>query len=215
MLDGGAQVFAVDLSAAVDACYENNGPHERLCLVQADLNQIPLKPRSFDKVFCYGVLQYTPDPSASFRSLVPFLKPGGELAMDIYHKGWAFEPYRSKYLYRPLTRCLSRDLLFRFIKWYLPRWLPFDTAMKRIPIAGRLLGMLIPCWNYSYLPLSAQAKIEWGILDTYDALAPVYDHPQTEQTVRDWFRAVGLTDIRVRLGGNGVLGNGRAPARMK
>jgi len=158
------------------------------------------------------VLQHTPDPRASFMSLIPFLKPGGEVAVDVYHKGWSIEPYKSKYLYRPLTTRLPRDLLFRFIKWYIPKWLPFDTFAKRIPFVGRLVGLLIPCWNYSYLPLSDQRRTEWGILDTFDALAPAYDYPQTQRTVMQWFQAAGLTDIRVRLGGNGVLGNGRAPS---
>ncbi|MGD9727390.1 MAG: hypothetical protein AB7R40_07870 [Nitrospiraceae bacterium] len=54
-----------------------------------------------------------------------------------------------------------------------------------------------------------ESRIEWGILDTCDALSPAYDYPQTEQTVAGWFQRAGLVDVRVRLGGNGVLGNGR------
>jgi hypothetical protein len=72
--------------------------------------------------------------------------------------------------------------------------------------------MLIPCWNYCYLPLTAQQKREWAILDTFDALAPAYDLPQSEETIQRWFEQSGLTEIRVRIGGNGVLGNGRAPS---
>jgi SAM-dependent methyltransferase len=209
MLDAGARVFSVDLSSAVDACFKNNGPHGNLCVVQADLCHIPFRRHSFDKVFCYGVLQHTPDPRASFMNLIPFLKPGGEIAIDVYHKGWAVEPYKSKYLYRPLTTRIPPDKLFRFIQWYIPKWLPFDTFLKRIPFIGRVLGLLVPCWNYRYLPLSPESRIEWGILDTFDALAPAYDYPQTEQTVAQWFEDADLIDVRVRLGGNGVLGNGR------
>ena len=209
MLDAGAQVYSVDLSSAVDACFANNGPRENLCVVQADLCRIPFRHHSFDKVFCYGVLQHTPDPRASFMSLIPFLKSGGDLAVDVYLKGWALEPYKSKYLYRPLTTRVPRHLLFRFLQWYIPKWLPVDTFIKRLPLVGRVLGMLIPCWNYHYLPLSRQQKTEWGILDTFDALAPAYDYPQTPESVTESFTSAGLMDIRVRLGGNGVLGNGR------
>ncbi|MBX3340549.1 MAG: methyltransferase domain-containing protein [Nitrospira sp.] len=212
MLDAGARVCSVDLSSAVDACIANNGPHERLCVAQADLRKIPFQRQSFDKVFCYGVLQHTPDPRASFMNLVPFLKPGGELAVDVYLKGWALEPYKSKYLYRPLTTRMPRSLLFRLLKWYVPKWLPFDTFIKRLPLIGRVLGMAIPCWNYHYLPLTHEQQVEWAILDTFDALAPVYDDPQTPNAVTAWFRDAKLTDVRVRIGGNGVLGNGKAPA---
>jgi SAM-dependent methyltransferase len=212
MLDAGAHVYSVDLSSAVNACFANNGPHDRLCLAQADLCQIPFQPHSFDKVFCYGVLQHTPDPRVSFMNLLKFLKPGGELAIDIYLKGWALEPYKCKYLYRPLTTRMPRNILFRFLQWYIPKWLPIDTIIKRLPLVGRVLGMGIPCWNYHYLPLSREQQVEWAILDTFDALAPAYDDPQTPETVSEWFRSAGMTDVRVRIGGNGVLGNGKAGA---
>jgi len=210
MLDAGAQVYSVDLSSAVDACFANHGSRENLCVVQADLYRIPFRHHSFDKVFCYGVLQHTPDPRASFMSLIPFLKPGGDLAVDVYLKGWALEPYKCKYFYRPLTTRMRRDRLFRLLQWYIPKWLPVDTLIKRLPVVGRLLGMAIPCWNYKYLPLSPQQQVEWGILDTFDALAPAYDFPQTPETIREWFDSAGLINVHVRVGGNGVLGNGKA-----
>jgi len=211
MLDAGACVFALDYSTAVEACFANNAPHPNLCVVQGDLYRMPFRPGSFDYVFSFGVLQHTPNVRGAFMSLIPFLKPGGKLAIDIYRKGWAPAPHRSKYLYRPITRRMSRDLLFRIIQWYVPKWLPIDTWIKRLPYVGSALGMLIPCWNYSYLPLTKEQRIEWGVLDTFDALAPLYDSPQTLETVRQWFLDAGLEDVSVRPGGNGVLGNGRAP----
>lgn len=213
MLDAGAEVVAIDYSNAVDACLANNGPNSNLTLAQADVYHLPFEPASFDFVFCYGVLQHTPDPHAAFQSLVKCLKPGGRLAVDVYKKGIALEPYKSKYLWRPLTTRMSRDRLLRIIQWYVPRWLPFDTVIKKTPGIGRLAGMLIPCWNYSSLPLTPQMQVEWAILDTYDALAPAYDYPQTGETLGEWFHEAGLLDIDVRAGGNGVLGNGRAPDR--
>ena len=209
LLDLGAQVRAVDGSTAVEACYENFGQHPNLCIVQADAYRLPFQRRSFDKVFCYGVLQHTPDPARLFRHLVTYLKPGGEIAIDVYHRGWVLEPYKSKYLYRPLTTRMPKDTLFRLIQWYVPRWLPMDTWIKRAPVIGRLLGMLVPCWNYHYLPLSPRQREEWAVLDTFDALASTYDRPQTLGTVRRWFQEAKLVDVQVRLGGNGVLGKGR------
>lgn len=213
LLDAGATVWALDYTSAVDACLANNRPHPNLCVVQADLYRMPLRPRSFDYVFCYGVLQHTPDVRGAFMSLVPFLKLGGRLAIDVYRKGWVLEPYKSKYLWRPLTTRMPRHLLFRIVRWYVPKWLPIDTAIKRIPHVGRVLGMLIPCWNYAYLPLSLEQRVEWGVLDTFDALASRYDSPQALREVEGWFCHAGLEEVCVRPGGNGILGNGRAPTR--
>lgn len=211
LLDAGAHVYALDYSSAVDACLANNGPHPSLCVVQADLYRMPFCLASFDFVFCYGVLQHTPDPRAAFMCLVRFAKPGGHLAVDVYRKGLALAPHKSKYLYRGVTKRIPPDILFDLIRWYVPKWLPIDTRIKQIPALGRVLGMLIPCWNYWYLPLSREQQLEWAVLDTFDALASRYDSPQTLDTVQRWFEEAGLEEIRVRYGGNGILGNGRAP----
>src|SRR4030095_6671327 len=61
MLEAGAEVYSIDYSTAVDACWANNGPHPSLFLSQADLYRLPFEEGSFDKIFCYGVLQHTPD----------------------------------------------------------------------------------------------------------------------------------------------------------
>lgn len=211
MLEAGAQVYATDLSTAVDACLLNNGPHPNLCLVQGDVYRLPFAPASFDLVFCYGVLQHTPDVRQAFISLVGFLRPGGGLAVDVYRKGWELQPYKSKYLYRPITTRIPRQLLLRIIRWYVPKLLPIDTFIKRIPYVGRVLGMLYPCWNYSAYSLTREQQVEWAVLDTFDALAAVYDSPQTVDTVRRWFEEAGLEEVDVRPGGNGVLGNGLVP----
>lgn len=211
LLDGGAEVYAFDLTSAVDACLANHGPHPRLCVVQADCFSAPFHRGIFDKVLCYGVLQHTPQPKRAFLSMVPFLRPGGEIAIDVYVKKWQIVSSKSKYLYRWLTTRIPRHVLFRIIQWYIPKWLPFDSAMKRIPTLGPLLGMAIPCWNYSHLPLTPQQVVEWGILDTFDALSPTYDLPQTMPEVTSWFQEAGLVDVRIREGGNGIVANGRRP----
>jgi hypothetical protein len=51
------------------------------------------------------------------------------------------------------------------------------------------------------------------MLDTFDALSPRYDRPQTLEAVRDWVRDAGLADVEVRSGGNGILINGRRRER--
>lgn len=214
LLEAGADVYALDYSTAVDACWANNGPHPRLCLVQADLYAIPFRHNFFDKVFCYGVLQHTPDVKRAFMSLIPFLKPGGKIAIDVYIKSWWIHRWTAKYWYRPVTKRLSRNLLRRIVEWYVPRWIPVDNLVQRIPVLRRAIPAIVPCWNYTgMLPLSAEQIKEWAILDTFDALSPQYDSPQTIPEVRAWFEEGGLMDVDVCVGGNGILGSGRKPER--
>ncbi len=208
LLDAGAEAWSLDYSAAVDACWENHGPHPRLQVFKGDLYALPFRQEFFDKVFCYGVLQATPDPERAFMSLIPFLKPGGKIAIDIYHKtGWT-DRWRSKYYYRWLTKRIPHNALRRMVEWYVPRWLPIDDFCQRLPVLRRIVPVLVPCWNYrGLLPLTDQQIREWAILDTFDALSPRYDFPQTLSEVRSWFEKAGLKDIDVRPGGNGILGN--------
>ena len=212
MLDAGADVCSLDYSTAVDACWTNNAPHPRLTLAQADLYRIPFEHGAFDKVFCYGVIQHTPDVKRAFMSLVPFLKKGGELAVDVYPKTRWITRWTAKYWYRPLTKRMPRDTLRRLVEWYVPRWIPIDNRLQQVRVLRYVVPAIVPCWNYTgMLPLSDEQIRDWAILDTFDALSPAYDSPQTVETLQSWFEEAGLSSIRVRAGGNGVLGNGRMP----
>jgi SAM-dependent methyltransferase len=212
VLATGAELFAIDYSTSVDAVLASIGHHPSLHLSQADIYRLPFPEDFFDCIFCYGVLQHTPDPRRAFLSLLPHLKPGGRISIDIY----LFRPYpnrwNSKYLWRPITRRLDPERLFKIVEWYIPRWLPVDRALSRIPLLGAAVACLIPCWNYTgLLPLSASQIEEWAVLDTFDALSPAYDRPATVRTVRKWMSEAGLIDVEVRRGGNGVAGNAMRP----
>lgn len=82
----GAIVVALDYSNAVDACWKNHYLHPNLTVVQGDIYNLPFQGETFDFVFCFGVLQHTPDVKKAFMSLPSQLKKGGHLAVDVYRK---------------------------------------------------------------------------------------------------------------------------------
>jgi SAM-dependent methyltransferase len=213
LLDAGAEVWAVDASSAVDACRANLGDHPRLHLAQADLFALPFEPGSFDRVLCYGVLQHTPDPRLAFLAVCDQARPGGWIAADVYRRQPYVDRWSAKRLWRPLTRRLPRSALRRAVEWYVPRWLPVDTRLARVPRVGRFLTAIVPCWNYTgLLPLDRDELRAWAVLDTFDALSPRYDRPQRLEEVEGWVREAGLEQAEVRYGGNGILVNGRRPS---
>jgi SAM-dependent methyltransferase len=73
----GAEVYSFDLSNSVDACLRNNGLAENHHIFQANIYEPPFQKEYFDKIFCFGVLQHTPDVRKAFLSLIPYLKEGG------------------------------------------------------------------------------------------------------------------------------------------
>ncbi len=211
LAQSGARLLSFDYSSAVDVSRENNAHKGMVAFVQADIFDLPFAPGRFDFVFCHGVLQHTPDPEAAFHNLVRMLKPGGRISVDVYRKDGLIRPWKSKYLWRWLTTRMPPDKLLAFLEWFIPKWLPIDTAIKSIPYAGNYFGSIIPCWNYMHTPLSQEQKRAWAIMDTFDALAPAYDLPAHIDDVRRWAVTAGLEDIDVHPGGNGVVANGRRP----
>lgn len=209
LAEAGARVVAFDYSAAVDACYENNSQFDNVVFMQCDIFDMPFGPGVFDYVFCHGVLQHTPDPKGAFAALSRMVRPGGRISIDVYRKDRLIRPWKSKYLWRPLTTRMRPERLLAFLEWFIPKWLPFDTAIKRIPHLGNYLGSLIPCWNYFNRDLSPEQKVAWAIMDTFDALAPTYDKPVRLSEVHKWFAGPEWVEADIRPGANGVVGNGR------
>jgi 2-polyprenyl-3-methyl-5-hydroxy-6-metoxy-1,4-benzoquinol methylase len=210
-LDAGARVVAIDYSSAVDACAANHADRRDLTVLQADIYHLPLVRGAFDYVYCFGVLQHTPDVATAFRELPPMLAPNGRLAIDVYPRLW-LNFFWPKYWLRPITRRLPAETLFRAVKRWTPRLLPVSERLSRVPVLGRKLRYLVPVANHAPdYPLTARELEEWAVLDTFDMLSPAHDHPQSLATLRRWFEDAGLDDVWVgRLGFN--VGRGRLRA---
>jgi len=208
LVKSGATVLSFDYSLAVDANVRNNGGAPNLLLFQGNIFAIPCPPKSFDKVFCLGVIQHTPDPAKAFRSLASRVKPGGQLVIDVYAKSWvALVHWR--FLLRPFTRGMAPERLYSLVQRWVPPLIPISAALYKL--FGRAGARLIPISEYSYMGLPKQANREWSILDTFDMLSPKFDLPQSAATIRGWFESEGFRDIEVFRGPNGVVARGTAP----
>jgi SAM-dependent methyltransferase len=203
-------VVSFDLSSAVEANFRANATKGNLLLFQGSVYDMPVKDNFFDFVFCHGVLQHTPEPERSFQCIFNKVKPGGRLSIDYYLKTRRPVPWSlPKYFWRPMTTKMDPGTLLRTIKTYIPFWLPIDTVIRRVPKIGPVISALtlIPCWNYHYLPISKKDKVEWAIMDTYDALGAHYDFPKTLEEVSKMITVPGSKEHEVFYGGNGVVAN--------
>ena len=212
-LETGAEVFSFDLSNAVEANFKNNGDSPLVHIFQASIYQVPLRKESFDKVFCMGVVQHCPDVRGAFMSLVPYLRPGGEIVIDCYQRHTGLFP-PLKYWARPFLTWMGPQGVHRFLSWVIPPAFEIKKALYKIPVIGKALGNLIPIGPISHKPkydYTDEELKQVKILSALDMFSPVHDHPQTLETVRQWFAEAGLVDVYIGTGFNGINARGRKP----
>lgn len=210
LLAAGAQVISIDYSTAIDANRTNNGDGGDVFFLQGDLYDLPLEDARFDFVFCYGVLQHTPDPALAYRRIFAKVKPGGRISIDWYRRFRLPNVWSTpKYFWRPFVKDIAPEKLLRIIRGYMPYWFPIDNAIRRIPKLGPALLALtpIPCWNYLGSGLTYAQRKEWAVLDTFDALGATYDRPMTLDDVRNVVQSEENASTSVFYGSNGIVAN--------
>ena len=201
-----ARLFSFDYTEAVDANQRSNGHYPNVEFAQADVFAIPFRDGTFDRVACLGVLQHTPSAHAALESLVRVLKPGGRLVADHY----AFNmltAFRGKYWLRPFTRGREPEKLFPLVSRYFDFW--YGALGKASPALGpattHIAEMLGICDYRKEIPeASAELVREMSLLDTFDMLLPTYDRPRSRATLQTWLEELGMTDIDVTPGYNGI-----------
>jgi SAM-dependent methyltransferase len=206
----GAMVVSLDYSYAVEANYATNGVRANVLIVQADVFAMPIRSGTFDRVFCFGMLQHTPDPAGAFATLPRALRSGGMLCADIY-KATLFRAFlHTKYYVRPFTRRMNPDRLYRWVcAWVNIMW-PLASLIRRVP-KGHAVNWRLLVADYSSLGLKGDILKEWSYLDTFDMLAPRYDHPVRIGTVRRWARRANLQAVTAEYSEQGIVLRATAP----
>ena len=203
-----AAVVGFDLSVAIDAAYRLHGRRANVHLAQGDIFAPPVRPGIADRLYTFGVVQHTPDPERAFRSLVPLVRPGGEVAVWVYRRWLVPQP---SYWLRRLTRGMPEPRATRFIEWYVPKAMAVSGALGRVPRVGRWLRRMVPVADYrGRLPLSAEQVNERALMDTHDMLITRYTFPQRWKDLRRWMR--DLEDVR-KPHAREMSAVGRRPAR--
>jgi SAM-dependent methyltransferase len=216
LLAAGARVVAADLSSAVEANYENCGASPGYFVCQADIRSLPVADHAFDVVICLGVVQHTPEPERTMAALARYVKPGGLLVLDHYSREYPVTAPRK--LLRDLLLRLPPDQARRLALGTTRALLPVHRALwRRRRGFGRLrryLGHVSPVVDYydAYPELGTALLSEWALLDTHDTLTDRYKHLRGPDEIRETLTSLGLADIEVGVGGNGVEARARGGA---
>jgi SAM-dependent methyltransferase len=195
----GAELVACDLSSAVEACRENLLPqHPLVC--QASIYEMPFAQRSFDFVYCIGVIQHTPDPQAAIGALCKLVKPGGQIGLWIYEANWRsyIGTDGFKRILRPLVRRLPRRAQLRFAKALANIFYPLAWRARRWGLVGKVIMRLLPvsCGHLQQVQLSPADFKTWLFLDTFDIYTPTYDQPMVYDRVAQFLAEQGFENIQ-------------------
>ena len=211
LLDTGAIVNSVDLSLAVEANVQNFPVSNKHTVLQADLARLPFNDRSFDVVFCLGVIQHTPNPEETILHLSNQVKEGGWLVIDHYDKSisWYF---RTACLVRLVLKRLQPAVALSLIEGTYRITKPLFRISKN-RIYRKVLNILIPVVYFeNELPdLKAEMRDEWSILDTFDGLTDWHKHRRGPEQIMKTLLSAGLTNIVCFRGGNGIVARGQKP----
>lgn len=186
LLSLGAKVISADI-AGVDIAAGNLPPDADHCLIQASILDLPLKKHAFDIVFCHRVIMHTPDPQACMDHILGFVKPGGDAFVHSYARSWQ-QMLRWKYLMLPFTRRMEPEKLYRAIKKSAPAMMKLTDIINKVPGGKYVNHVFVPFRNYRGLKgfesYTDAQLLEYGIHDTFDALAPRYDKPLSAKTMK-------------------------------
>lgn len=175
----GAYVLGVDLSAAVSKAAALCAELPNVCIVQADLLNLPVADRSFDLVFSIGVLHHSPDPRRGFAQIASKVKPGGTLAVWLYRRNTLPQEILNRGL-----RAVSTRLPSRVLEWGSAGL----GLVGGVPILNKSLNKIL---NFSNHP-------DWTlrVCDNYDWYAPRYQSHHTVAELKRWFEEEGFGSLR-------------------
>lgn len=174
-------LHSVDLSNAVESNKKNNLNflnQKRLYLYQSDIASLPFKDEVFDFIFCFGVLQHTPNPKKTLTELISKAKNGAKIVIDFYPMKGFWTILSIKYFLRPFTKRMNSKILLNLIKLSSPF---FYFVYKLLEMIGlSFLVRFLPICDPRTIPATLNKKetLEWIILDTFDMFSAYYDYPQ-------------------------------------
>jgi 2-polyprenyl-3-methyl-5-hydroxy-6-metoxy-1,4-benzoquinol methylase/uncharacterized protein YbaR (Trm112 family) len=182
--DLGLRVVGIDLNDGLGNINRRRDRHaqsqwQNVQYLQANLFEPPIKPESFDLIYCSGVLHHTPSTEQSFVRLVPLVKKGGRLYVWVYGKRSL--PVRVfMESGRQLKRAMSLSSLLKVCRLIAPFYKAGTETLNRTGVMK-----------------FRSRSVREITLDLFDCFAPRYNHCHGENEVQSWFRAAGLTNVTI------------------
>jgi SAM-dependent methyltransferase len=196
---GARAVVGVDLSDAVEVAHRATRDLANAHVVQADIYNLPLRPREFDYAFSVGVLHHLPDPRAGFVTLSRHVKDGRHLSAWVYgaeNNGWIVRwvsPARVRLTSRMGPRALLHLSKLPTAALYAATKLIYGPLNRR----ARTRALAAQLFYNDYL--NHLAGFGWREQHTivFDHLVAPTAHYVSRAEFEEWWRAIGAADVEI------------------
>ena len=208
LTQGAREVFAMDLSNAVDAAFQNTLDQPEIHVIQGDMFHLPFQPEALDVIYSLWALPHTNDPPNAFQSMVPYLNRDGTIIVYLYNDGRPFS-YAVLSMMRKITTRLPNPvvrmlgLMIGFVDYvFLIR--PYEKLVGW-PSLKDTLVMITP----SHIKLYSNRSFKTCCTDWMDRLFYPYVHYYSPSDVNGWIEKAKLTKPSIRtLGDYGLIVHG-------
>lgn len=203
---GACHVVGIDLHDGVKAARRLTQDVGRVSVLNADIFALPFREASFDSIISIGVLHHTGDTHRAIRSLLPLLRPGARLFLQLYETRGEAKDRRMAALLR-ITNRIPKRLLYRLCAVLV--------AARYVP----LLKNLIQAVNHFVQIVSfGKHRTFWrNVADTYDWHCCPYRTFHTAEELFSLFAEAGLVDVAITnpayRGGINIVGRRPEAAR--
>ena len=183
---GASQVVGFDLHDGVRAAKRLTGDAGRVSLVKANVFDLPFREECFDSIISIGVLHHTGDTRGAIRALLPVLRPGGRLFIQLYETRGETKDRRTAALLR-LTHRLPKRLLYRLCV--------ILVAGRYVPVVKNLIQAVN---HFVQIVSFGRHRTFWrNVADTYDWHCCPYRTFHTAEELRGFFADLGLTEVAI------------------
>ena len=212
------QVIGIDISQSVDSAHQHLSSLKNAHLIQADLTQLPFHKGSFDFIVSDQVLHHTPNTETSFKYLVEYLAPGGQIAIYVYKKKGPIREFCDDYIRSYTTRFTAEECYeFSEAITKLGKSLSDQKTEINIPESIPLLGITAGkqdlqrfiYWNVFKCFWNDDFDFETNVMINFDWYHPGYAFRHTPDEVKQWFKDVNLELLNFDVGDSGISARGR------
>ncbi|MHB8413707.1 MAG: methyltransferase domain-containing protein [Candidatus Acidiferrales bacterium] len=180
----GPEVVGIDLNDGLGLANGNRtryaGDHwTSVQFVQGNLFFPPVKPDTFDLIYCSGMVHRTPNPKESFQKLVPLVKKGGRL-----------------YIWVTGTRSIPVRL-FKWSGMQLKRFMSLDSVLLVCRGIAPLYKLAAESFDKIGIIEFRKRNVREVTLDLFESFAPRYSHWHTEEEIQGWFKDQGFVNIHL------------------